>query len=84
MFSGFQASGKSNMQVKLSIEHWWNDTDKRKPKYPAKSLSHCHFLRLKLMCIYLESNSAHSSEKQVPDRLLYVFVVFKDIVRTAQ
>jgi len=35
------------MQVKLSIERWWNDIEKRKPKYPAKNMSRCHFLRPK-------------------------------------
>jgi hypothetical protein len=27
----------------MSMEHWWNDTDKEKPKYSEKSLSQCQF-----------------------------------------
>jgi len=26
-------SSESNMQVKTSMEYWWNDTDKEEPKY---------------------------------------------------
>jgi hypothetical protein len=27
----------------MSAEHWWNDTDRRKPKCWKKNLSQCHF-----------------------------------------
>jgi len=37
-------SGKSNVYMKMSREHWWNDTDSRKPKYSEKYLSQCHFI----------------------------------------
>jgi hypothetical protein len=25
-------SDRSRMKVKMSMEHWWNDTDRKKPK----------------------------------------------------
>jgi hypothetical protein len=28
-------------------EYWWNDSDKAKPKYSEKNLSHCHFVHHK-------------------------------------
>ena len=37
-------SGKSNVLMKMSREHWWNDTDSRKTKYSEKYLSQCHFI----------------------------------------
>jgi len=32
-------SGKDNMQTKMSMEHWWNNSDWGKPKYSEKNLS---------------------------------------------
>jgi len=26
------------------MEYWWNDTDREKPKYSEKNLSHYHFV----------------------------------------
>lgn len=31
----------------MSMEHWWNDTDKRELEYAEKNLSKCHFVRHK-------------------------------------
>jgi hypothetical protein len=28
----------------MSMEQWWSDTDRGKPKYSEKNLSHCHFV----------------------------------------
>jgi hypothetical protein len=28
----------------MSMEHWWNDIDGEKPKYPEKNLLQCHFV----------------------------------------
>jgi hypothetical protein len=28
----------------VNTEHWWNDKDKRKPKYPEVQLSRCYFV----------------------------------------
>jgi hypothetical protein len=30
--------------MKVSIERWWDDTDREKPNYPEKTLSQCKFL----------------------------------------
>jgi hypothetical protein len=30
--------------MKMTMEHWWNDADRGKPKYSEKNLSHCHFV----------------------------------------
>jgi len=27
-----------------SVERWWNDTDRRKPKYAEKNATQCHFI----------------------------------------
>jgi hypothetical protein len=32
-------SGKGSSTVKISTEHWWDDTDRRKQKYWKKTLS---------------------------------------------
>jgi hypothetical protein len=34
-------SGESS-EVKMNVEHWWNDTDKGQPKYLEGNLSQCH------------------------------------------
>jgi hypothetical protein len=31
----------------MGMEHWWNDTDRRKPKYWERNLSHCHSVHQK-------------------------------------
>jgi hypothetical protein len=33
--------------MRMTIEHWWNDTDRRKPKFSEQNLSHCHFVQHK-------------------------------------
>ena len=35
-------SDKSSVKIKMSMEHWWNDTDKRKRMCLKKNLSQCH------------------------------------------
>jgi hypothetical protein len=35
-------SGKSNMQMKMSVERWWNDTDRGEEKNGEKTLFQCH------------------------------------------
>lgn len=34
-------SGKSDTWMKINTEHWWNVTDRRKPKYSDRNLSQC-------------------------------------------
>jgi hypothetical protein len=31
----------------MSMEHWWNNPDERKPKYLEEYLSRCHFVHHK-------------------------------------
>jgi hypothetical protein len=31
----------------LAMEHRWNETDRGKPKYSGKNMSHCHFVHHK-------------------------------------
>jgi hypothetical protein len=33
--------------MKMNMEHWWNDTDRRKVKYSDKNLPQCHFVHHK-------------------------------------
>jgi hypothetical protein len=33
--------------MKIGVEHWWNDTERGKPKYTEKNLSQCHFIHHK-------------------------------------
>jgi len=35
------SSGR-NKELQMSTEHWWNDTNRGKPKYLDKNLSQCH------------------------------------------
>jgi hypothetical protein len=35
---------KSSMKIKISVYHWWNDTDRGKPTYSERILSHFHFI----------------------------------------
>ena len=50
LFAGSQASSvcpseKDAIEMKMSMEHWWNDIDKVKQKYFNKNLSRCQFVR---------------------------------------
>jgi len=36
--------------MKINTEHWWNDTDRRKPKYSDRNLSQCQ-------SVHYESNT---------------------------
>jgi hypothetical protein len=36
---------KSNMKIKVSMEHWWNDINRGKPKCSEKTLSQCNLFR---------------------------------------
>ena len=35
---------KSNIKMKIDMEHWWNDTDREKLKHFVKNLSQCQFV----------------------------------------
>ena len=36
-------SDSSTVMMKLSVEYWWNDFDRRKLRYSGTELSQCHF-----------------------------------------
>jgi hypothetical protein len=38
-------SEKNVIEMKMSMEHWWNYTDKAKRKYLSRKLSQCQFVR---------------------------------------
>lgn len=40
-------SGKCNMCMKMSMKHWWGDTDKEKPKHSEKNLLQWYFFHYK-------------------------------------
>jgi hypothetical protein len=29
--------------MEISMEYWWNDTERENPRYSDKTLSQCHF-----------------------------------------
>ena len=63
-------SGKCNM--KMNMEHWWNKSDRGKPKYLEKKyLSHCHSVH-------------HKSNMVRPGLYISVYIRYKDSVRTSQ
>jgi hypothetical protein len=33
----------------MSVEQWWNDTDKRQQNYSEKNLQECHFVQQNLI-----------------------------------
>jgi hypothetical protein len=33
--------------MEMTVEHWWNDTDRGKQKYWERNLSQCHFVHHK-------------------------------------
>jgi hypothetical protein len=39
--------GKSRLQIEMSMENWWNDTDRESPKCSRQNLSQCHFVHHK-------------------------------------
>jgi hypothetical protein len=36
--------GKRKVSMKMSMGHWWNDSDRQKPKYSEKNPSKCHVI----------------------------------------
>ena len=53
--SAFCHSGNSNMQMRMSMDLWWNDTEGASPKYWAKNLFQWHYFYYgKVFSIYLK------------------------------
>jgi len=48
----------------MSIEHWWSDADRRKPKYSEKNLSQRQSVTTKPTLTGLESNFSGESHQQ--------------------
>jgi hypothetical protein len=46
LFEGSQAltTNIDKGNIKIYMEHWWNDTDAGKLKHSVKNLSHCQFV----------------------------------------
>jgi len=40
-------SDSSSIRMKVSMEHWWNDNGREKPKYWERNLSQCQFVHHK-------------------------------------
>lgn len=51
LFGGIQALSaftyKCNVKIRLGTGYWWNDTDRRKGKYPEKIPSQYHYFHRK-------------------------------------
>ena len=47
MFVNFAVclSDKCGIKLRMSIEQWWNDTDRKKSKYSEKTLFRCNLVR---------------------------------------
>jgi hypothetical protein len=43
----FRPSDNTNIWMKISMEHWWNDSDRGKPENSEKVLSLCQFVHHK-------------------------------------
>jgi hypothetical protein len=71
-FGGFQASpvcpsGNSDVYMKISIEHWCDDTDRGTRKYWERSLSQCHFDQYKFHMAGLGQNPGVRDERPATD-----------------
>jgi hypothetical protein len=54
-----------NLQTNMNIKHWWENIDKRKPKYSEKNLSQWHF-------VHHKSHTDWSRIEARPQRWLYL------------
>ena len=61
------SSGR-NKELQMSIERWWNDTNRRKPKYLDKNLSQCHSEHHNFTRTDLELNPDLGGERSATNR----------------
>jgi hypothetical protein len=71
---GFRASpvcpsGKGNMYMKTSTQHWWNDTDGGKPMYSEKTCPTATLSTTNVTWTNLKSNLGLRGEKSVTNPL---------------
>ena len=84
-FSGLAVCpGNSNMSMKMSMEHWWKDTDWGKPKYSEKNLSPCQFSHQKFHMDWAGIETRHPRREAGVLRQKLFSIIFEDSVRTSQ
>jgi len=79
LFKGFHSSpacpsDKSSLKLTMSIEQWWKDTDRGKPKYWENNVSRCHCVQLQLD--WLGSNPGYRCERLATNRL-FIQIMYK-------
>jgi hypothetical protein len=53
----------------MSIEHWWNDTDRGKPKYSKENLFYAHLSTINPMWTSQGSNPGLHNERLANNQL---------------
>ena len=76
LFEGFQASPASpSCEMKMSMKHWWNDTDKGNPTYweqsPSQGLTQEEFHLPKYIRFHFLPHSKHITST-LQEQLVYV------------
>jgi hypothetical protein len=66
-------SGKSNVYMKVSTKHWWNDCDRGKPE---KNLSQCHIVQHKPFMDWPESKPGLRDDKWATARPYQVKLIW--------
>ena len=54
----------------MSMEYWWNESDRREIKYWEKSLFRCHFIDQNPTCIVLELNQGFRIDRPATSLLV--------------
>ena len=62
----------------MNGDHWWNDTDREKPKYSEKNLSQFHFLHYKSHIDYPVCEPGHRYERPATNCLSHGRAVLKN------
>ena len=58
-FFSLCTSGKSNMQLKMSVQYWWNGTDRGKQQYWEETPSPSVTLKTKIDLNYIQRQSSY-------------------------
>lgn len=51
------SSDKRSSKMKMSMQYWWNDIDRRKQKYPNKNQFQCYYFSIHLTLMDPKSNT---------------------------